>query len=239
MATLTRKQREIQQREERILEIARTMVLEGGYIGLNMDRIAQELEYSKGTIYQHFSNKEDILVALAVSTMERRIGLFNRAVEFKGHPREKLCAIGFASRLFFERYPEFFQVEQLIRSTSLWEKTSQARQMAMQTCETACVSTVGRVIYEAIDVGDLLLPAEITPEELVFGLWSMHFGAFTILATSNHASLGQLGIVQPHDAIHHNIQMMLDGYQWRPLSTEHDYQQTLARIQAEVFPDEG
>lgn len=239
MAILSRKQREIQQREERILEIARKMVLDGGYIGLNMDRIAQELEYSKGTIYQHFSNKEDILIALAVSTMERRIGLFNRAIQLQGRPREKLCAIGYASRLFFERYPEFFQVEQLIRSTSLWEKTSQARQTAMQMCENACVSTVGKVIYEAIDLGDLVLPAGLTPEEMVFGLWSIHFGAFTILATSNHASLGQLGIVQPHDAIHHNIQMMLDGYQWRPLTNEHDYQQTLARIQAEVFPDEG
>jgi curli biogenesis system outer membrane secretion channel CsgG len=42
--TLTRKQREIQGREGRILEVARTMIVEDGYHGLSMDRIAEALE---------------------------------------------------------------------------------------------------------------------------------------------------------------------------------------------------
>ena len=65
METLSRKQREIQEREALILEVAREMLLERGYLGVTMDRIAQAIEYSKGTVYQHFSSKEDVLVALA------------------------------------------------------------------------------------------------------------------------------------------------------------------------------
>ena len=40
------------------------MLLERGYLGLTMDRIAKATEYSKGTIYHHFSSKEVLLEAL-------------------------------------------------------------------------------------------------------------------------------------------------------------------------------
>src|SRR3984885_3865421 len=88
--TLTRKQREIQGREGRILEVARTMIVEDGYHGLSMDRIAEALEYSKGTIYQHFSCKEDILMALANQAIERRLEMFRRAAAFRGKSRERM-----------------------------------------------------------------------------------------------------------------------------------------------------
>jgi hypothetical protein len=40
MATSARRLRDIQQREELILDMARGMLLESAYLGLNMDRIA-------------------------------------------------------------------------------------------------------------------------------------------------------------------------------------------------------
>ena len=82
--TLSRKQREVQGRQERILELARSMIVRDGYHGLSMDRIAEALEYSKGTIYQHFTCKEEILMALVNQTMERRLHLFQRAAAFRG-----------------------------------------------------------------------------------------------------------------------------------------------------------
>ena len=44
MNALTRKQRELIERENRILEVSRPMVIREGYHGLNMDRIAEALE---------------------------------------------------------------------------------------------------------------------------------------------------------------------------------------------------
>src|SRR5690242_3515432 len=104
--TLTRKQREIQGREQRILDVARSMIVDDGYHGLSMDRIAEALEYSKGTIYQHFSCKEEILMALVNQTMERRLNMFRRAAAFRGRSRERLTAIGLAAELFFQLYPD-------------------------------------------------------------------------------------------------------------------------------------
>ncbi|MDH4361855.1 MAG: TetR/AcrR family transcriptional regulator, partial [Nitrospirota bacterium] len=62
MAVSERKKREYTQRESLIIDAARKLLLDRGYLDLNMDQIADVTEYSKGTIYQHFSCKEEILV---------------------------------------------------------------------------------------------------------------------------------------------------------------------------------
>src|SRR5271165_2360473 len=100
MGTLTRKQREVRQRETALLGIARKMLIEQGYAGLSMDQLAESTEYSKGTIYQHFSTKEDLVTALAIESMERRVELFLRAEQFVGRSRERMLAIGVADEIF-------------------------------------------------------------------------------------------------------------------------------------------
>ncbi len=233
---MTRKQREIQAREAQILEVARDILLQDGYLGLNMDRIAVRMEYSKGTIYQHFGCKEDIILALANLAQEKRLQLFSRAAEFRGGSRERVTAIGRASELFFEQYPYYFKAEQIIRSASLWEKTSEERRDLMRRCEVGCLAVVGGVVRDGLAQGDLELPPEMSPEDLVFGMWSCHLGAFSIISTSQ--SLPEIGIAQPVAALRLATTMLLDGYRWRPLSSEHDYSAVLNRVDEEVFHDE-
>ncbi len=49
-----------------------------------MDRVAAQMEYAKGTIYNHFPNKEEIVLALAVEAMQLRRRLFERAIAATG-----------------------------------------------------------------------------------------------------------------------------------------------------------
>ena len=236
MVTATRKQREIQQREAMILEVARDMLAEGGYLGLNMDRIAEAVEYSKGTIYQHFSCKEDILIGLAIQATEKQISMFARAASFDGRPRERLAAICGAFELTVRLYPQHFRVEQILRTASVWEKTSPDRQKLLRSCETGCMNIVAGIIRDAVGQGDLILPDATTPEDLGFALWSLSHGAASIMSTSG--PLSELGIGEPFACLRRSMSFMLDGYGWKPLSTEWDYPQTLTRIYSEVFPDE-
>ena len=236
MNTQTRKQREIQEREQRILDVSRPLLISQGYHGLSMDRVAEALEYSKGTIYNHFSCKEEIIIALAIETTDQRTAMFERAAAFQGGSRERVHAIGVAATLFVRLFPDHFLVEQIVRSASIWEKTSEKRRMVMRSCESRCMGIVGGVVRDAVSRGDLTLPDDVAPEDLVFGLWSMSYGTFSIITTSDE--LVDLGIKDPFTAYRNNIYRMLDGFGWQPLSTEYDYLQTLARIQEEVFPDE-
>ena len=127
MDTLSRKQREIAEREQLVLSVAREMLAEKGYLGLTMDRIAAATEYSKGTIYQHFSCKEEVLAALALEAAQKRIELFERGATFPGRPRERLAAIGVADGIFVRRYPKHFEIEK-IRSRWRFPKLKKRRE---------------------------------------------------------------------------------------------------------------
>jgi AcrR family transcriptional regulator len=217
--------------------VARDTLVDEGYLGLNMDLIAQELEYSKGTIYNHFRCKEEIIIALAIETMEKRSEMFQRASAYTGMPRERLAAVGVAAELFVRLFPSHFQVEQLIRSTSIWEKTSHERRTSMHLCESRCMGLLTGIVRDAMAQGHLSLPEDMTPEDLVFGLWSQTFGAYSIIATAE--GLDSLGVSEPYRAVRTNINLMLDGYGWTPTSKEYDYLALFERLQSEVFPDES
>ncbi|MCA9039927.1 MAG: TetR/AcrR family transcriptional regulator [Planctomycetaceae bacterium] len=229
-----RKEREWKEREARILEVARRLLMEHGYLGLKMDQIAAEMEYSKGTIYQHFSSKEDVIMELAAQTIEKRLELMARASEYKGRPRERIAALGVAVELFVRRFADYFRVEQIIRADSIREKAAQERQEKLTACELRCMGIVSGIVRDGIAAGDLTLPEFLTPEQLTFGMWSLSFGGSSIIVTGQ---LGELGVEEPFQAIINNIQMLLDGLNWKPLSYETDYPQTMERIAEEMFSD--
>jgi AcrR family transcriptional regulator len=201
-----------------------------------MDRIAEALEYSKGTIYQHFSCKEEILMALVNETMERRLELFRRAATFRGRSRERITALGAAAELFFQLYPDHIHTEHTIRISSIKEKASDERRLGLEACEARCSEVVRGVIRDAIAAGDLKLSDDFGVEDLAFGLWSITFGGYSIAATS--PSLASLGIREPLLAIRGNCNRLLDGVGWKPLSTQTDFLLLLDRIKREVFAAE-
>ena len=89
---------------------------------------------------------------------------------------------------------------------------------------------------DAVASGDLKLPAGFGPESLAFGLWAITFGGNSIAASS--PSLAKLGIEQPLEVIRANCNALLDGFGWRPLSTEIVLPELYARVVSEVFPAE-
>ena len=62
-------------------------------------------------------------------------------------------------------------------------------------------------------------------------------GAYSIIATSD--AVAELGILEPFPAIRRNIQKMLDGFGWAPLSAEIDFDATMEKVVKEVFAQES
>ncbi|MEO1087560.1 MAG: TetR/AcrR family transcriptional regulator [Acidobacteriota bacterium] len=236
MVAESRKQREMRQREARILQVARAHLIRSGYLGLNMDRIADEIEYSKGTIYQHFRNKEEILLALANEALDTRLRMFRAAAEFEGPARVRLSTVGAAAEAFVEHFPHFFMVEQIVRVSSIWEKTSPDRRELMERCERSCMATVVEIVHDGANDGSLELPPEVSPEEVVFGMWSIYLGTQTIAKSSD--ILEEIGIADPVASLRKNQNLLLDGYRWKPMSTEFDYPAHMDRVKHERFRHE-
>ena len=237
MARSARKAREIHDREEKILEVCRQILIDEGYPALSMDRIANEMGYSKGTIYLHFKSKEDVLSGVAVQTHRKRIEFFEKAATFKGRPRERLMAIRVAIDLFVSLFPTHFRAEQIILLVGDPNHLEGERLRQCYVHENRCFEIVNGIVEDGIACGDLTLPTGMDSNTLTFGMWSISFGAQYIGKT-----LGRFKDLQIEGGIYSafgfGLRSMLDGAGFRPFTDDWDYADTDSRIRIEIFPEE-
>ncbi|KAA5545530.1 TetR/AcrR family transcriptional regulator [Roseiconus nitratireducens] len=227
---LTPKQAEIRSREIRILQQARPMVVRGGLSGLSMEAIAKKMSYAKGTIYNHFSCKEEILLALAIQANEIRLRLFESAIEGQQRSRDKIAAIGVACEDFCHRFDDLFGIDAMVRHVTVWEKASEQRRETLADCEQRCMGLVARIGHEAVATGDLTLPPNRAVEDVVFGLWSLTYGGSIIEQTS--PGLDQIGIQDAFAAIRRNCHALMDGYHWHPLYDDQQDRRLVRRVRS-------
>lgn len=206
----------MQEREEQILRLARPILLREGYQALSMDRLASLMEYAKGTLYNHFPNKEEIVLALAVESMDLRLKMFEAASVASALPRERLLAVGSACELYTQSCADHFAIEDWIRNSTIWEKSSAKRQDLIRQCEGRCMSIVAGIVRDAVARGDLQLQNGLTAEEMIFGFWSINYGSQVLAATS--PSLSSLGVPNAPHAIRHHCFTLLNGFGWQPVS---------------------
>jgi AcrR family transcriptional regulator len=237
MASAAWKQREIQQREKTILEVARKLLLEHGYFALTMDRIVTQTEYSKGTLYQHFSSKEDVLAAIEAEADLVRSRFFDRAARFQGNARERMTCLGYAYELYFTLYPGHFNSERIIEAPEVQEKISPKRRFSAKSQDEHCFKVMLDMISSAETEGNLRLPKGLSAPALCFNLWSATSGAYSKLAA--HFELPGMTQKQLLLSVRQNTWLMLDGYRWKPLSSEVDYRKVITRARKEVFPQEA
>ena len=228
MASLTPKQIEIRDREQKILAVARPLVVNEGLSGLSMNSIAQQISYTKGTIYNHFGCKEEVLLALAIQASETRFTLFDVAQNSETGSRDRMAAIGIACEEFRTRFDDLFQIESMVRHATVWEKASVQRREMMLDCESRTMGLVAGVAGDAVKQGDLKIPRKARVEELVFGLWSLTYGGMLIDASS--PGLQQIGISNPLETIRNNCNAIMDGWGWQPLHDRTTYKRLLTRV---------
>ena len=218
------------------MDVARSVLIKHGYHGLSMERIAAKVEYSKGTIYNHFANKEEIIVALAIETVAKRLEMFKQAAQFKGPSRFRMLAVGQAAEKFVRDYPDFFTLEQILQLPSVRQKISERRQHEINSIEVLCMDIVAGVVRDAVAAEDLVLGQNVTPEKLVFGLWSLTYGGYAIAARSG--TLPHLGLDNPFELVHDHTAALMDGFGWVPLSSEYDSNELIQKINSEVLCNE-
>ena len=219
----------IQEREARILELALSAVEREGVAAISMEAIAAELEITRGTVYNHFRNKEDILLALAIQAAEQRLSIFEHTVMMRGNPRQRMAAIGIACEYFADRFPGLLRIEYQIRHDMVWEKTSTERQDILKQCESRSMQTVTGVVRDGVASGDLRVQDPKLVEGIVFGLWSLVHGGMLLELTS--PSLSALGIRDSRLAIRAGCNALLDGFGWRPLFDPTDYENWVQQVQ--------
>jgi AcrR family transcriptional regulator len=236
MEISVRKQRDLHQREALFLDRAKVFLLKDGYHGLTMDRIAKATGYSRGTIYQHFCSKEDIIVALLNRAMQQRLVMIERGATFRGCPRERMQAIGEGVQLFRSLYADDAQMFHLGNAESILQRASSTAVNAMKECLRKTIRIAVGIVNDAIDVGDLVLYPPATPELLTVNL-------LAITEVGHHLEttwtlLSEWGLSHLNDAMVNGCERLCDGYGWRPLSSEFDFEAIRQRVRREIYPEE-
>ena len=237
MVAISKKRREILAREEAVLVVARRLLLRDGYHGLTMARVAEAVDCAKATVYQHFSCKEEMILALAEWSAARQRELVERAAAFRGRPRERMLAVGEATELFARLYGEDSRLFQIVTGEAILQKVSGETIMRLRNSGLRTVNVMLGIVRDAVVQGDLLLPAGHNPEDVVYHMWLL--GEAGKAATATWLPPEDIGIADPFVAILKTAQMFGDGYGWQPLSSEWDYGETIRRIREEIFPKES
>ncbi|MBN2309822.1 MAG: TetR/AcrR family transcriptional regulator, partial [Candidatus Hydrogenedentes bacterium] len=181
MTVESSEQRESVGRHEEIFRCAADLVLELGYHGFNIGRLAEAMELSRGTIYQYFSSKEDLLVEMGIRHLVKRNALLERGSMFKGLSRDRMVAVGVGLEMCMRLYPRESKVLEMVRTGGAVDKASPERQISMRTCQCQTLGILLGVIRDAIVREDLVIPPGASPQSLCFGIWVLSIGGYGTL----------------------------------------------------------
>ena len=227
MTELSKAEQKRLTREEELIDLAIEIIAEQGPGSLTLEKLTARSNYSKGTIYNHFSSKEDCLSALCCRAVLSITECFGKAMGFNGTLREKALAIHYAYQLYSRLHPTLFQVVLVSKAPGVRDKTSEKRIECMDKLEDQINNLTDSMFIHAMQQGEITNP-NVTAETASFANWAMSFGT---LALSNSAAEATIVSRLDQDfVLLNNINFLLDGIGWQPLSSEWDYADSWQRI---------
>ena len=124
MGIKERKKRATHRMRQRILKAAMELFAKGGYENVSMRKIAKKIEYSPGTIYLYFKNKNDIMLQLCYQGFEQLLAL-QEEMERITDPSERLSTGGRYYVNFALENPELYELmfatEEIVQEPALDE----------------------------------------------------------------------------------------------------------------------
>ena len=116
MGIKERKDRERAEMRKMILNAAMELFVQEGYNGVSIRKIAKKVEYSPGSIYTYFEDKDSIFYALHVEGFEL---LYKKQISSQSinEPRERLLAQGKAYIEFALENQEYYDIMFILRES--------------------------------------------------------------------------------------------------------------------------
>ncbi len=102
-----RREREKKQRRSAIIEAAERLFLSQGFETTTMEQIANEAEYSKGTLYNYYNSKEELYIAIGSKAYNLIIDYTKEFTEKEVPGIKQLMAVGYAFYDFTKKYPNY------------------------------------------------------------------------------------------------------------------------------------
>ncbi|MEM8799985.1 MAG: TetR/AcrR family transcriptional regulator [Pseudomonadota bacterium] len=168
-----------------ILDAAETAVATHGLGALSARKLAAAIGYTPGTLYNHFDDLDEIILALNARTLRKLADVIGQAVEAAASPSEGLQAGARAYAAFASQ------------SVGLWSALTEFRRSKPGAPPAWYVSELQQVFVRVVDMLRPVWPG-LPDDELAYrarALWAAIHGICTIAGAG---SIGQM-LVTPHD----------------------------------------
>jgi AcrR family transcriptional regulator len=232
--SLSLRTRQRQQREGQLLQLARHIVQQEGFAALTMDRLTALSDVSKGTIYNHFCSKEDVLTALSISSLQRLNLLFQLAVQHGTHSRECALALHYCYCLFGETEPALFLCLFSAATPAVLEKASPERLAQRLQLEQQLLAQCEQLIQQAVMQHKLPLQSAAMVSQYAYLNWALAFGSNALFAPGQH--LGLFNQMSLANVCLQGVNLLFDGMGWQPLSAQQDYYQYWRHLDLQLKP---
>jgi AcrR family transcriptional regulator len=177
-------ERERRERRTQILDAAQQVFNDRGFDAATMDEVAEMAQLGKGTLYNYFRTKEDLLGGVAARHMQRMVGKYQRAGEEASDGRDQVRRMMLA---YAEHMSTSFAHLQMVISRFIQGPPPDPNGSAQQLMRDNVMQLMG--LYEqAIQRGqrDGSIRPDLEPMPLCMQLWSCVNGALLLKLQLSH-----------------------------------------------------
>lgn len=146
MRTAQRKAKEVAERDQKLVNLTLEMISRDGFHNLTLGRLAEEAGYSKGTIYNHFTCREDLLIELSAESARRQLRYFNAVVELPLSSVRTLYGLAMAYMRHAEVAPVLFECTVTARTGAVCRAASSVRLERRDLLESQMAQLIGSVV---------------------------------------------------------------------------------------------
>lgn len=227
---------ELQARENEILDQAIELIAEQGIAFLTIDKLVGRVNYSKGTIYNHFSSKEDVLTALCNRSMQNVLALIIRAKQLDVSARRKMTAVIYSYMLSVLMFPQHF-VLVMSAKTEMFAKASTERREEHEELDGQLFEMGNSIVSEAVENGELILKEGQNAEEVTFAFWANSFGTIALLFSGEGICSTQASF-ELEDRVLAHADLLMDGFAWQRSEQKLSDDEFLNYLKSEVYVNE-
>lgn len=181
MGSKERRERERDETRQKILDAARELFATHGYEGVSMRKIADKIEYSATTIYQHFKDKEALIKELCSTDFRQLAAVMQGLLRLKD-PIERIRKCGMAYVQFAISYPNHYRLMFMTPYPVTTEEFTQEYQDMKGDPEFDAYALLRKLVDDAVAAGILRDP-KADPELITQTLWAGVHGVVALEIT--------------------------------------------------------
>lgn len=168
-----------EEREQVIVQAARKLISNEGFVHFKMSELAREADMSVGTLYSHFPSKEDLLLGIHLHNLSLKQTMFKDIFsKASWSPLQRLIAMTLADWDLDRKMKELSEIDALAMFPSIWKKASPGITGRLEESSRCLGDIIKENIDKVIEDEGIQIQATSTPSNVTLGvsLWSLGLG---------------------------------------------------------------